>query len=386
MATANIYDLADTWNDGLTTFTAIKMDVTDTASASGSLLMDLQVGSSSKFSFKKDGTGIATVWQASALSATGNGVYLTSTGGVVQFSSDAFISRKGAANLRLGNADAATPVAQTLSVQSVSTGTTNTAGQDFTIQGSAGTGSGAGGSIIFQVAPASGSGTGQNTLVDALTIGSDRRITMNAPSDFNPMLKFESNVGLGSYLNNSFFVRLDNTTPIYAYRSGAEYRLAIGANYYLGFLGPAQGATSEPDTKIYRDAANTLALRNGANAQTFNIYNTYTNATDYERGFLKWNSNVLEIGTEAGASGGTDRETRFVQGGSAAISIKSSQVEVSRLLIPSSTGGTSLGAATKQWNNFYASGAIYLTGLPASDPVSAGQLWNDSGTLKVSAG
>ena len=41
---ANIYDMVDTWNDGATTFTAIKMDVNDTASAAGSLLLDLKVG------------------------------------------------------------------------------------------------------------------------------------------------------------------------------------------------------------------------------------------------------------------------------------------------------------------------------------------------------
>jgi hypothetical protein len=52
---ANIYDLADTWNDGATTFTGIGLNVTDTASASGSLLMDLQVGGSSQFKVSKDG-------------------------------------------------------------------------------------------------------------------------------------------------------------------------------------------------------------------------------------------------------------------------------------------------------------------------------------------
>jgi len=64
------------------------------------------------------------------------------------------------------------------------------------------------------------------------------------------------------------------------------------------------------------EAANTLALRNGANAQAFNIYNTYTSGSVFERGFMRWVSNVLEIGTEhVGASargisfktGGTER-------------------------------------------------------------------------------
>lgn len=51
----NIYEMADTWNDVNTTYTAIKMNVTDTTSSSGSMLIDLQVGSSSKFKVVKDG-------------------------------------------------------------------------------------------------------------------------------------------------------------------------------------------------------------------------------------------------------------------------------------------------------------------------------------------
>ena len=53
--TTNIYDLADTWNDGATEFTSIKMDVTDTASLSTSMLIDLQVGGVSQFSVDKAG-------------------------------------------------------------------------------------------------------------------------------------------------------------------------------------------------------------------------------------------------------------------------------------------------------------------------------------------
>lgn len=32
------------------------------------------------------------------------------------------------------------------------------------------------------------------------------------------------------------------------------------------------------------------------------------------------------------------------------------------------------------------SGTVTLTGLPTSDPGNAGELWNDSGTVKISAG
>jgi len=55
---ADIFDMADTWNAGGTTFTAIKMDVTDTASAAASKLIDLLVGGASRFSVSK--AGVAT--------------------------------------------------------------------------------------------------------------------------------------------------------------------------------------------------------------------------------------------------------------------------------------------------------------------------------------
>lgn len=56
---ADIFDLSDTWNDSETTFAAIKIDVTDTSSAAGSRLLDLQVGSESQFQVAKDGAILA---------------------------------------------------------------------------------------------------------------------------------------------------------------------------------------------------------------------------------------------------------------------------------------------------------------------------------------
>lgn len=73
MATVNISAMAKTWNDAGTTFTAIKMDVTDTASNAASLLLDLQVGSSSKFSVNKSGT--VTIPNSQSLAAGGQGKF-----------------------------------------------------------------------------------------------------------------------------------------------------------------------------------------------------------------------------------------------------------------------------------------------------------------------
>lgn len=85
---------------------------------------------------------------------------------------DLILTRSAAANLQLGAADAASPVAQGLRVQSVVAGTSNTAGTDWTFKASVGTGTGAGGNFIFQTAPLSTTGSTQNALVSAFTIDS----------------------------------------------------------------------------------------------------------------------------------------------------------------------------------------------------------------------
>lgn len=84
----------------------------------------------------------------------------------------------------------------------------------------------------------------------------------------------------------------------------------IGSGLYTNPVTGETGATSfgfgagyPDDTKLFRDAANTLAQRNGTNAQTFRLYNSFTDASNYERGFMRWNSNVLEIGAESAGTG-----------------------------------------------------------------------------------
>jgi hypothetical protein len=55
-ADAPVLNLTQTWNNAGVTFTGLRFNVTDTASNAASLLLDLQVGGTSRFSVKKDGT------------------------------------------------------------------------------------------------------------------------------------------------------------------------------------------------------------------------------------------------------------------------------------------------------------------------------------------
>jgi hypothetical protein len=71
MSTQFIHSLVDTWNASGTTFKGIGLNVTDTASAAGSLLIDLQVGGVSQFSVTKAGVLTATLTNATGLPLAG---------------------------------------------------------------------------------------------------------------------------------------------------------------------------------------------------------------------------------------------------------------------------------------------------------------------------
>ena len=181
-------ELNPTWIAGANTVTGLKMNVTDTSSNVSSLLADFQVAGASKATISKsgyvqatrfinfDGSGNPRIYSA------GNGGWwigndtfvlgVDTNGLVIGGEYDLFLTRRGTANLRLGRPDAASPVAQTLSVQSVVAGTTDIAGANLTIQGSQGTGTGAGGAILFQVAPAGTTANTQNALANAMIITS----------------------------------------------------------------------------------------------------------------------------------------------------------------------------------------------------------------------
>lgn len=72
----------------------------------------------------------------------------------------------------------------------------------------------------------------------------------------------------------------------------------------LGFAGGDPGVTSM-DTILIRDAANSLALRNTANAQRFSIYNTYTSAVNNESFSVDWQTFPTQsiVGNRTAATG-----------------------------------------------------------------------------------
>lgn len=84
---------------------------------------------------------------------------------------------------------------------------------------------------------------------------------------------------------------------------GCANGLTIGSAGGFGWSSNASPESAAADVVLVRDAANTLAQRNSTNAQTFRIYNTYTDASNYERGSIGFAGNNLEITTSRAGTG-----------------------------------------------------------------------------------
>jgi hypothetical protein len=182
-----VLDLSATWNDAGVTFTGLKFNVTDTASAAGSLLLDLQVGGTSKVNVNKSG--------------------------------------------------------------------------HFTF-------STAGSSSVFTLSSGSA----------AMSIFSSSGINLVGSSG-NWAVRFEP----------------------------ASTRLALYASYSLQFA----SGNSAPDLALFRDgSASTLAQRFGTSAQTFRLYRTWTDASNYQRITNTWSTSTAVIHNE-GAGTSVDGSIAF---------------------------------------------------------------------------
>ena len=140
-----------------------------------------------------------------------------------------------------------------------------------------------------------------------------------------------------------FLTGVGGSNSIFFAGFGTTATVGLGVNSFGPFLRGTASLSwtsgvinASPDLSLSRDAADTLAQRRSTNAQTFNLYNTFSDASNHERARLGWAGNVFEIKPQAEGTG-TVR-------------------------------------------------TLHISGLPTSDPAINGVLWNDAGTVKVSAG
>lgn len=188
---------------------------------------------------------------ASGLTTDGTDLTLSSASRLL-WSTDLILRRSAAATLALGAADAASPVAQSIGVQNVVTGTSNTAGADLTINGSQGTGTGSGGKIVFRISPAGSTGSTPNAY------------TSNQTAYFSevsgvPGLFFRNSLTLmygSSDANHLSMGNSSNYTMSLGVASTDAGVAKVRANGYFGVSSVA-GASNDADVFLGRGAAAT---------------------------------------------------------------------------------------------------------------------------------
>ena len=136
-------------------------------------------------------------------------------------------------------------------------------------------------------------------------------------------------------LGASLLLNADDTLTLsVGFGSGKTFSIANSIYSYIFTNGAFRINNGSGDSYISSDAANSPALRNGANAQTFRIYGTYTNSSNFRRIALTMSTaGVAELKPEGSGTGATGN-------------------------------------------------VIHISGIPTSNP-GAGILWNDGGTVKV---
>jgi hypothetical protein len=250
--------ISQTWDAGSNVMTALKVVATDTASGTASNLLELWAGGTPALKFNVDKSGSLGLINSTAAAS-----------GVQQISPSLDLVGQGWKSQSVAESQEVRARINLLPVQGTSAPT---------------------GSLQFQfgINGATPTTVGSITSAGALSINSS--LTSGGYYSSNSAIFIRAAGGGGNADTNG--IQLSSLN-----------RFGWGSG-----LAGSTGSSLTLDTVLVRDAANTLALRNGALAQTFNVYGTYTSGTSYERLTLSAPSaaNAI-IGTNKGSGGGTAR-------------------------------------------------------------------------------
>jgi hypothetical protein len=278
---------------------------------------------------------------AGASGITTNGTNLTlGSASQLLWSTDLILTRRGAANLRLGAADAA---GSAIAVNSV-------ASNQLTLASNHGLTNGAAVQVTFTAGGAVPAGTAVNTTYYARSIsaavlelyatydqataasGTTGRVsvtTAGTTAFINRAAPFQT-------LSVQSFTGTDIPGQPFVITGSQGTGTGAGGSLIFqvapaGSSGSAQNALamqfqvngSGGVTGQDGATANTLALRNGTAAQRFNVYNTWTSSTNYETFKIDWitTANTVLVGTEKGSGGGTARALAFQTDGTTRLTI-----------------------------------------------------------------
>lgn len=214
---------------------------------------------------------------------------------------DALISRLAANSFGLGgrlsitapaNASALSSTGYSLTGSNASAmvdlaGTWNTSGNPIALKiAMTNTASGSSSKFLSLLAGASGT-------TEVLNVSKTGRITGDGA---NPYLELSQNDGtLLAYGGSNYFFA-GNSTAVGTASNGLNITGALGTAI------------------INTDAANSISFRNGTNAQTFNLYGTYTNSSNYRRVALAMSTGGVATLAPAGAGTGSAGNVLHISG------------------------------------------------------------------------
>jgi hypothetical protein len=315
-----LLDLAQTWNSGGVTFTGLKANITDTASAAASLLLDLQVGGVSKLSVDK--TGLITA-NSGLIPGTTNAVDLGSSsnrhkisylGTGVDVAQGTITSQATAWN------STATWNASGVTFTHLKTNVTNTASATASLLLDLQVGGTSQFSVRRDGLTTLNGASGLTIVNGNLTVSAGVSLVPAGGGPSAPPYSFGGATSYGLYYSGI-------AGGVLMAAGGADHMLwggntvALSSGHYLGW---GSSGISTPDLKLYRDAANTFAQRNATTAQTWRIYGTWTDASNYERLSLSHTTGTGSvIAAETAGTGGDNLGITLTPAGTGSVTVSS---------------------------------------------------------------
>lgn len=135
-------------------------------------------------------------------------------------------------------------------------------------------------------------------------------------------------------------------------------KVALNSGQTLSWTNSGTNNDATQVLQLHRDADDTLAQRRSTNAQAFRVYNTYTDASNYERLGLYWSSNVLRLETEK-AGTGSNRALDLRGGGFSMLKLDPSANALWGMdqqtagIMPYANGSSDIGSSTRGYKRFY---------------------------------
>lgn len=179
--------------------------------------------------------------------------------------------------------------------------------------------------------------TGQLNLISLPTTGSGAFVRATSPTLVTPVLGVASATSVAlaaggtisvSFQSGGTSVLLygtgttgfkqgwrDDLGLLFFQRSDGTPYFSVGTSNVCLPAGLGFNSSTSPTAFLIGDAANVIAQRNGAAAQIFNLYNTFTTVlTAGEWAKFAWVSNQFRFGAVSGSSSGTDRAASWDYG------------------------------------------------------------------------